>query len=88
MSRKISQMKRRVTFRFMVVHTTFNYIFYLYHDGQFSEETGVLGENHRPAASHWQLLSPNVVSNTPRQWVGFDFTTLVVIGTGCICRTL
>jgi hypothetical protein len=26
------------------------------------EETGVLGENHRPAASHWQSLSHNVVS--------------------------
>jgi hypothetical protein len=26
------------------------------------EETGVPGENHRPAASHWQTLSYNVVS--------------------------
>ena len=25
------------------------------------EETGVTGENHRPAASHWQTLSHNVV---------------------------
>ena len=25
------------------------------------EETGVPGENHRPAASHWQTLSHNVV---------------------------
>jgi hypothetical protein len=25
------------------------------------EETGVPGENHRPAASHWQTLSYNVV---------------------------
>jgi hypothetical protein len=33
------------------------------------EETG---ENHRPAASHWQTLSHNVVSGT--------LTTLVVIG--------
>jgi hypothetical protein len=24
------------------------------------------GENHRPVASHWQTLSHNVVSNTPR----------------------
>jgi len=23
-------------------------------------------ENHRPAASHWQTLSHNVVSSTPR----------------------
>ena len=30
------------------------------------EEIGVSGENHRPAASHWQTLSHNVVSSTPR----------------------
>jgi hypothetical protein len=30
------------------------------------EETGVPGENHRPVASHWQTLSYNVVSSTPR----------------------
>jgi len=29
-------------------------------------ETGVPGENHRPAASHCQTLSHNVVSSTPR----------------------
>jgi len=29
------------------------------------EETGVPGENHRPAASEWQTLSHNFVSNTP-----------------------
>jgi hypothetical protein len=29
------------------------------------EETGVLGENHRPAPSHWQTLSYNVVSRLP-----------------------
>jgi hypothetical protein len=28
------------------------------------EETGVPGENHRPIVSHWQTLSPNVVSYT------------------------
>ena len=28
------------------------------------EETGVPGENHQPAASHWQTLSHNVVSST------------------------
>ena len=31
------------------------------------EETGVPGENHRPVVSHWQTLSHNVVSSTPRQ---------------------
>jgi hypothetical protein len=30
------------------------------------EETGVAWENHRPATSHWQALSLNVVSSTPR----------------------
>jgi hypothetical protein len=30
------------------------------------EETGGSGENHRPAASHWQTLSRNVVLSTPR----------------------
>jgi hypothetical protein len=30
------------------------------------EETAVPGENHRPVASHWQTLSHNVVSSTPR----------------------
>jgi hypothetical protein len=34
------------------------------------EETGVLGENHRPAESHWQTLSHNVVSSTPRHQRG------------------
>jgi hypothetical protein len=29
-------------------------------------ETGVPGENHSLAASHWQTLSHNVVSSTPR----------------------
>jgi len=29
------------------------------------EETGP-SENHWPAASHWQTLSNNVVSSTPR----------------------
>jgi hypothetical protein len=29
------------------------------------EETGVSGENHQQAASHWQTLSHNVVSSTP-----------------------
>ena len=30
------------------------------------EESGVPGENHRPGASHWQTLSNNVVSSSPR----------------------
>jgi hypothetical protein len=43
------------------------------------EETEVPGENHQPVASHWQTISHNVVSSTPRMsW--FELTTLVVIG--------
>jgi len=30
------------------------------------EEKGVPGENHQPAANHWQILSHNVLSSTPR----------------------
>jgi hypothetical protein len=30
------------------------------------EETGVPGENQQPVANHWQTLSHNVVSSTPR----------------------
>jgi len=30
------------------------------------EETGVPWENHRPVTSHWQTLSHNIVSSTPR----------------------
>jgi hypothetical protein len=29
------------------------------------EETGVLIENHRPVACHWQTFSHNVVLSTP-----------------------
>jgi hypothetical protein len=30
------------------------------------EETGVSEENHRPVAIHWQTVSHNFVSSTPR----------------------
>ena len=33
------------------------------------EETGLPGENHQPVASHWQTLSHNVLSSTPRDWI-------------------
>jgi hypothetical protein len=42
------------------------------------EETGVPGENHRPAASHWQTLSHNVVSNTSRyEWIQSHNVTII-----------
>jgi hypothetical protein len=54
------------------------------------EETGVLAENHHPAASHWQALSHNVVSSTSELDSNhnvrsrFELTTSVVIGTDYI----
>ena len=30
------------------------------------EEAGIPGENHGPAARHWQILSHDIVSSTPR----------------------
>jgi hypothetical protein len=36
------------------------------------EETGVPVENHRSVASHWQTLSHNVVSSTPRNERGWN----------------
>jgi hypothetical protein len=42
----------------MVFNVTFNNISaILWQSGLLVEETGVPGENHRPAASHWQTLS-------------------------------
>ena len=46
-------------------------------------KTGVPRENHWPAVSHWQTLSHNVVSSTPRL-SGFELTTLVVMCTDSI----
>jgi len=47
--------------------TPLSTIFVLYRGGQFMvEETGGPGDNHRPVGSHWEALSYNVVSSTPR----------------------
>jgi hypothetical protein len=51
----------------MVLNATFNNISVkLWRSLLLVEETGVLGENHRPATSRWQTLSHNVVSSTHR----------------------
>jgi hypothetical protein len=48
------------------------------------EVTEVTGENHRPVASHWQTWSHNVKCiEYTSPWVGFELTTLVMIGTDC-----
>jgi hypothetical protein len=38
----------------------------------FMEETGVPVENHRLVAYHWQTLTYNVVSSTPRHEQGLN----------------
>jgi hypothetical protein len=51
----------------MVFNATFNNISAIsWQSVLLVEDTGVPGENHRPTASHWQTLSHNVVSSTPR----------------------
>ena len=50
---------------FMVFNATFNNILViLWQSVLLVEETGVLGENHRPVTSHWQTLSHNVVQSS------------------------
>ena len=52
---------------FMVLNTIFNNISVIsWRSVLLMEETGVPGGNHRPVTSHWQSLSLNVVSSTPR----------------------
>ena len=75
-------MKRGV--RFMVFNATFNNISVIsLRSVLLLEETRVPTENHRPAASHCQTLSHNVVSRTPRHERNSKSTS-VVMGIGCI----
>ena len=63
---------------FIAFNATFNNISVIsWRSVLLVEETGVPGENHRPVASHWQTLSHNVVSSTPRL---SDIQTHIVIG--------
>ena len=67
----------------MVFNATFNNISIIsWRSVLLVEETGGPGENHRPVASHWSTLSHNVVHLA---WMGFELTTLVVVGTDCTC---
>jgi hypothetical protein len=52
---------------FIVFNATFNNISVIsWRSVLLVEETRVFRENHQPAASHWQTLSHNVISSTPR----------------------
>ena len=52
---------------FIIFNATFNNISVIsWQSVLLVEETGVPGENHRLVASHWQTLSHNVLSSTPR----------------------
>jgi hypothetical protein len=51
----------------LVFNPTFNNISIIsWRSVLLMEDTGVSGVNHRPVPSHWQTLSHNVVSSTPR----------------------
>ena len=69
-------------FMIMVFNTTFNNISAIsLRSVLLLEESEVLREHYRPAASHWQTLSHNVVKIS--LWAGIELTTLSVIDTGC-----
>ena len=53
--------------RIVMFNATFNNISIIsWRSVLFIGETGVPGENHQPGLRHWQTLSHNVVSSTPR----------------------
>jgi hypothetical protein len=53
--------------RIMVFNATFNNIAVIsWQSVLLVEESGGTRENHRPTANHWQTLSHNVASSTPR----------------------
>jgi hypothetical protein len=55
-----------IIYRAMVFNTTFNNISVISSwSALLVEETGVPGENQRPAVGHWQIWSHNVVSSIP-----------------------
>ena len=70
--------------RVMVFNATFNNISVIsWRPVLLVEETRVPWENQRPAASHWQTLSHNVVSSTSRHKRDSNSQLLVEIGTDC-----
>jgi hypothetical protein len=62
-----------VRVRVMVFNATFNNVSDIScWSVLLAEEAGVPRENHRPAASHWQTSSHNVVSSTPHNVSGIS----------------
>ena len=70
----------------LVSNTTFNNISVIsLRSVLFVDETVLSGEKHRSVASHWQPLSHNVVSRTPRlNGIRTHKFDVVVVGTDCI----
>jgi hypothetical protein len=74
----------RIRVRFMVFTANLNNISVIsWRSILLVGDTGVPGENHRPAASQWQTLS-HYVYRVHLCWEGFELTMLVVIVTDCI----
>ena len=68
--------------RVIVFNATFNKIVTIsWRSVLLVEKTGVPGENHRPAPSHWQTLSHCIIYTS--SWPGFELTTVMLIGTDC-----
>jgi len=69
----------------MVLNATFNNISVI--SWRSVLETGVPGENHRLVVSHWQILSHNVVSSTPRHEFNgvrsHNVSGNILVGTDC-----
>jgi ABC-type sulfate transport system permease subunit len=69
--------------RVMVLNAIFNNIPVIsWQSVLLVEETGVHGENHRPAVS--DKFYHIILYRVHLPWVGFELITLVVIGTDCI----
>jgi len=61
---------QKASIRIMVLNATFNNIPVIsWQLILLVEETGVPGKYHRPVVSHWQIVSHNVVSSTPRHLI-------------------
>ena len=71
-------------YRVMVFNTTFSNVSAIsWRWVLLAEEARVPGENHRPAANHWQTITYCYIEYTS-PWVRFELITLVVIGTGFV----